>query len=239
MSQAGPSQRPLRILIVDDHAVFRRGLREVLEEEHDIRVVDEAADGEEAIRLAMELSTARLDLVLMDLEMPKLDGITAASQIIASVPGLKVIMLTASNEDQDLYRAAASGVAGFLTKNLSAQAMVKALRDYVNVGALPMSRTMAAKALTFLQQQARAASRQAPVTDQSSRSSLKQPSEASLTPRETDVAKLMAAGLRDREIAERLTISHHTAREYSQRVLRKLGARTRAEAGARFRERFN
>jgi DNA-binding NarL/FixJ family response regulator len=238
MSQKAADRRRLRILIADDHDVYRRGLREILEEEEDIQIVAEATDGAEAVRLAKALGTDGLDLVLMDLTMPKLNGIGATRRIIAEVPGLKVIILTVSIEDQDLYQATASGVAGFLTKNLSAQAILRAVRDFSESGALPMSRTMAARAIAFLQQQ-READAPSPPARHDARSDEARtwisPVARLLTRRELDVLERMAEGLLNREIAERLALSENTVHVHVQHILRKLTVRNRVEAIARYR----
>jgi DNA-binding NarL/FixJ family response regulator len=239
MSQDAAGSRSLRILIADDHDLFRRGLREVLEEEEDIQVLAEAADGEEAVRIAKELGPDGLDLVLMDLAMPKLNGIGATRRILAEVPGLKVIILTVSIEDQDLYLATASGVAGFLTKNLSAQAILRAVRDFSESGALPMSRTMAARAFAFLQQQRALEDAPQSVTRPEA-SAVEAASRTSavarlLTRRELEVLEQMAGGLQNREIADRLSLSENTVHVHVQHILRKLNVRNRVEAVARFR----
>jgi DNA-binding NarL/FixJ family response regulator len=246
---------PLRVLIADDHALLRRGLREVLEESGDIEVVAEAADGEEAVRLAQALYPDRLDLILMDLEMPKLGGIRAIRQLRTELPDLKVIVLTGSIRDQDLYLATTSGAAGFLTKELNPAALVRAIRDHGQTGALAMTGTTAAKAFAFLQRQVEG--QQAPM-DEATPALESTPPERSaehlsgeaplradapaalprLTAREREVLDLLSQGMTDRQIGERLTISLNTAREYAQSAIHKLGASTRAEAVARYRVLF-
>src|SRR4051794_22652268 len=145
---------PLRLLIADDHTFFRRGLRAMLEEEPDLRVVAEAADGEEAVRQARTLGREGLDLVLMDVQMPRLDGIGATRRIREELGDLAVVMLTANTDDETLFAAVAAGASGFLSKGLAPDAMVRTLADFRRDGALPMTRTMAAKALAYLQAQA-------------------------------------------------------------------------------------
>ena len=232
---------PVRVLIADDHALFRRGLREVLEEEGDIRVVAEASDGEEAVRLAKELGVAGLDLVLMDLEMPRLNGVAATRRILAEVPGLKVVVLTASAQDTDLYLTLDNGAAGFLNKDIHPDALVRTLEDFCRRGGLAMTRVTAAKALGHLQQQ-RASSptlfpdgpaplgspmppigRNAPRLDE-------HPALRELTPREREVFDSMSQGRRDREIAQHLVLSENTVKTHVKRILQKLGVRNRAEA---------
>lgn len=232
--------RPPRVLLADDHHLFRRGLREVLEEDGDFQVVAEAVDGEEAVRLATALGTAGLDLVLLDLEMPKLGGVGALRQIRAAVPGLKIVVLTGSIQDQDLYSAVDGGAGGFLTKGLTPSALLRALHDYCRGGGLAMTRPMAAKAITHLQQQAQAVREASPVDpdspDPPEPPATKPRIEDLLTPREREVAELVAAWATNRDIAEGLSISVYTAKEYVQNVIRKLGARNRADAAARYRE---
>ena len=217
---------PLRLLLVDDHALFRRGLREVLEEEPDLRVVAEAGDGEAGVRRAQELWPGGLDLVLMDIEMPRLDGIAAAKRILAELPGLPVVMLSALVDDEALLGAVRAGAIGFLSKSFSPDAMVRALRDYHRDGALPMSRTMAAKALAHLQASLGAGPASPTLPAPS-------PAVSALTAREREVLALIAEGLRDREIADRLSLSEPTVKEHVRNLLRKLGVRNRAEAVAR------
>ena len=121
-------EQPLRLLIADDHALFRRGLREVLEEEPDMCVVAEAADGAEAVRRARALWPQRLDLVVMDVDMPHQDGTSAARQIVRELPGLPVVMLTVSTLDADLFDAMRAGLVLALTVLMCFAAGLLALR---------------------------------------------------------------------------------------------------------------
>lgn len=221
----GGADQPLRILIADDHALFRRGIRDVLEDEPDLRVVAEATDGEDAVQQAQALWPHGLDLVLMDITMPRLDGIAATKQLLAETPGLPVIVLTASAEDHDLIAAAQAGAVGFLSKSLSPAAIVRAIRKFQHEGELPMSPAMAAKVLRHFQQ----------LTSGMAGACADQPADnglgaTGLTAREQEVLELLAAGSQDREIGERLVVSEHTVKKHVQHILRKLGVRNRTEA---------
>jgi two-component system NarL family response regulator len=218
-----PPKPPLRILIVDDHAFFRRGIREIINDEEDMRVVEEASDGEQAIQRVQELRPDNLDLVLMDIDMPRLDGISATECIARDDPDLPIIMLTVSTLDRDLFEAVRVGAVGFLSKSLSPDALIRALRGFHLGESLPMSPSMAQKVLGYFQQAP--PGRAEPDLG-----------EATLTPREREVLELIARGSRDREIAETLVITESTVKKHVQNILRKLHARNRAEAVARLRE---
>jgi two-component system, NarL family, nitrate/nitrite response regulator NarL len=220
--------QPLRILIVDDHAVFRRGLRDVIDEAEDMWVVAEAASGEEAVRQARALRPEGLDLVLMDITMPGLDGVAATQQLLAQDPDLPVIMLTASIEENDLIETARAGAVGFLSKTLTPTIILRALRDFRREGALPMSRTMAAKLLRHFQQAA-VANAEAPSVDEVALAT------RSLSSREREVLARLASGASDREIAEQLIVSEHTVKKHVQHILQKLDVRNRTQAVARLR----
>ena len=212
---------PLRILLADDYAAFREGLRDVLGRQPDLRLLAEAETGTDAIRYAGLLRPDNLDLVLMDIDLPDLSGIDATYAITAADPRLPVVMLTVSTLDRDLFDAMRSGAVGFLNKNFGSAALVRALRDFHEHGALPMSRQMAAKVLASLQ--ADAQQRHAPVD------------EATLSPREREVLAMIANGARDREIAEVLVVAETTVKSHVQHILNKLHVRNRAAAAARFR----
>jgi DNA-binding NarL/FixJ family response regulator len=227
----GAGSSRLRILVADDHALLRRGLCDVLAEAGDMEVVAEASDGAEAVRLARALRPAGLDLVLMDVDMPGLDGIAAARQITAEHPDMPVVMLTVSALESDLLRAVEAGAVGFLTKSLAPDALLRALRDFRRDGALPMSPTMAARVLRHFRRmtaahQVQPAARVAET-----------PAEHRLTTREQEVLELIAQGARDREIASDLGLTVHTVKKHVKSLLHKLDARNRVEAVARLRHR--
>lgn len=225
---------PLRILVVDDHAFFRRGLREMLNEEQDIEVVAEAADGEEAIRRVRLLWPHGVDVVLMDVDMPKMDGITATRRIVAEYPGLPVVILTVSALDRDLFETARAGAVGFLSKNLSPAALARALHDFHRDGSLPMSPVMASRVLAHFQQMITSAAQPAGERHNADQDGRTEALEDRLTPREREVLGLLAQGSRDREIAQQLVLTEHTVKKHVQKILSKMGARSRVEAVTRF-----
>ena len=138
------SDEPIRVLIVDDHALFRRGLVMVLEQEKDIDLVGEAGDGAEAVNIAQDTMP---DVVLMDVRMPRRGGIEATSQIKAIAPHTKILMLTISDEEADLYDAIKAGASGYLLKEISIEEVANAIRQ-VHAGQSMISPSMASKLLT-------------------------------------------------------------------------------------------
>jgi DNA-binding NarL/FixJ family response regulator len=219
------TKKPLRILIADDQAFFRRGIREVLNDEEDMQVVAEATDGEQAVRVARELRPSGLDLVLMDIDMPRLDGIAAATLLDAEDPDLPVVMLTISTLDSHLFEAVRAGAVGFLSKSLAPDALVRTLRGFARGESLPMAPLTAQKLFDGFRRDGLAAD--GPHLE---------PTDVALTPRENEVLERIARGSRDREIAEQLTVTQSTVKKHVQNILRKLHARNRAEAVARLRE---
>jgi DNA-binding NarL/FixJ family response regulator len=215
---------PLRILIADDQAFFRRGIREVLNDEEDMQVVAEALDGDQAVRVARELRPDGLDLVLMDIDMPHLDGMAAAAQLGIEDPGLPVVMLTLSTLDRDLFEAVRVGAVGVLTKSLSPAALVRTLRGFHRGESLPMSPAMAQTLFALIRR-----------GDFGSTLPGSKQQAFDLTPREREVLERIAHGARDREIAEHLTVTESTVKKHVQNILRKLHARNRTEAVARLR----
>jgi two-component system NarL family response regulator len=205
---------PIRVLVVDDHALFRRGLQMVLEQETDIEVVGEAGDGAEAVERATDTVP---DIVLMDVRMPKRGGIDACTAIKDAVPSAKIIMLTISDEEADLYDAIKAGASGYLLKEISIEEVAAAIRA-VNEGQSLISPSMASKLLTeFASMIKRTDDRQQVPTPR-------------LTDREMEVLKLVAKGLNNRDIAKQLFISENTVKNHIRNILEKLQLHSRMEA---------
>ena len=207
---------PIRVLVVDDHALFRRGLQMVLEQEPDIEVVGEASDGSEAVQKA---SDTLPDIVLMDVRMPRGSGIEACMAIKEVVPTTRIVMLTISDEEADLYEAIKAGAAGYLLKEISIDEVASAIRA-VHGGQSLISPSMASKLLTeFASMIKRTDDRQ-------------QVPMPRLTDRELEVLKLVARGLNNREIAKELYISENTVKNHIRNILEKLQLHSRIQAVA-------
>jgi DNA-binding NarL/FixJ family response regulator len=204
----------IRVLIVDDHALFRRGLQMVLEGEGDIDVVGEASDGHEAIEQAEKTTP---DVVLMDVRMPKRSGIEATRAIKDLLPSSKILMLTISDEEADLYDAIKAGAAGYLLKEISIEEVGGAVRS-VHAGQSLISPSMATKLLNEFA---------AMVKRRDERSQVPGPR---LTERELEVLKLVAKGMNNRDIGAELVISENTVKNHVRNILEKLHLHSRMEA---------
>jgi DNA-binding NarL/FixJ family response regulator len=211
---SGESADPIRVLVVDDHALFRRGLEIVLEQESDIEVVGEASDGAEAVEKASNLLP---DIVLMDVRMPRRSGIEACTAIKDVVPSSKIIMLTISDEEVDLYEAIKAGATGYLLKEISIDEVASAIREVAGGKSL-ISPSMASKLLTEFASM---------IKKNDERQQVPAPR---LTDRELEVLKLVARGLNNRDIAKELFISENTVKNHIRNILEKLQLHSRMEA---------
>jgi DNA-binding NarL/FixJ family response regulator len=211
--QAGPPER-LRVMVADDHALFRRGLQMVLEAEPDIDLVGEASDGVEAVEKSQELMP---DVILMDVRMPKRSGIEAASQIKDLLPHVKILMLTISDEEADLYDAIKAGASGYLLKEIPIEEVADAIRS-VWAGQSRISPSMASKLLNEFAAMSKASG---------DRSQIPAPR---LTDREMEVLRLVAKGMNNRDIAKELYISENTVKNHIRNILEKLHLHSRMEA---------
>jgi DNA-binding NarL/FixJ family response regulator len=205
----------IRVVLADDQALIRGGLRSILESEPDITVVAEAGDGRQAIEACRRF---RPDLVLMDVQMPVLDGISAARQLLVDplCGGLRVVILTTFDLDEYVRPALAAGVSGFLLKDTPAERLGEAVRTVANGQAL-LAPTVTRRLIdTYVERPALDAERTAILR--------------SLTPREDEVLRSMADGLSNAEIALRLHLGEGTVKTHVARVLSKLGVRDRLQA---------
>ena len=203
----------MRILIADDHSLFRDGLRSLLQAEgHEI--VGEAKNGAEAVALARELKP---DLVLMDVQMPEMDGISATRAIATEMPEQKIVMLTASEEESKLFDAIKSGAQGYLLKNLEADAFFELL-ERAQRGEPALTPTLARK---LLQEFAKPPEPTAPASTSE---------QETLTAREREVLELMVEGVTsNRKLAKRLGLSENTVKFHVRNILDKLRLHNRAE----------
>ncbi|HUP68677.1 MAG TPA: response regulator transcription factor [Acidimicrobiales bacterium] len=204
----------IRVLIADDQALFRRGLHVVLGTEEGIEVVAEAENGEEAVEKARELAP---DVVLMDVRMPKIDGIEATRQIRAEVPTTKILMLTVSDEEDDLYEAIKAGANGYLLKEISVEEVADSIRAVVQGQSL-LSPSMASKLLNEFNALVKRAEDKTQISG------------PVLTNRELEVLRLVAKGMSNREIATDLYISENTVKNHVRNILEKLHLHNRMEA---------
>ena len=208
------NKESISVVIADDHALFRRGLTMVLESEPDIEVVGEANDGHEVVTLAEKYMP---DLVLMDVRMPGRGGIDAAQAIKEAVPHTKILMLTISDEEEDLYDAIKVGASGYLLKEISIEEVADSIRQ-VHAGQSLISPSMASKLLTEFAAMAR--------KDEEKQ----QMPTPRLTDREMEVLTLVAQGLNNRDIAKELFISENTVKNHVRNILEKLHLHSRMEA---------
>jgi DNA-binding NarL/FixJ family response regulator len=205
---------PLRILLVDDHLLFRKGLIRLLGAQPDFDVVGEARDGLEAIEKTRQL---RPDLVLMDIRMPNCDGLEATRRIKAQMPGVHVVMLTVSDNEQDLARAVKYGADGYLLKDLQPEELFEQLRR-VGQGEAPLSRGMTGKLFNQLSRRSR------PVAE----------SKASgvLSERECEVLTLVVEGFTNHQIGDELGIARNTVKNHLRSIYAKLNVNNRTQAAA-------
>ncbi|MDQ4051984.1 MAG: response regulator transcription factor [Actinomycetota bacterium] len=209
---ADRGDEPIRVLVVDDQELFRRGLTMLLAVEPGIEVIGEAGDGVEGTELA---TTAAPDIVLLDIRMPKRSGIEACLAIKEAVPSAKIIMLTVSDEEADLYEAVKSGASGYLLKDSSIEEVAQAVR-VVAEGQSLISPSMAVKLIDEFKQMAR--------PERTPGANFR------LTERELDVLKLVAKGHNNRVIAGELFISENTVKNHVRNILEKLQLHSRMEA---------
>lgn len=199
------------LLMVDDHELFREGMRIIIRGWSDFELVGEAANGREAVALAQEL---RPDFILMDVYMPVMDGIQATRQIVRELPGIHIVMLTMSEDEDDLINAVRSGAQGYVLKDTPSEKLHAELRGLL-AGEAPLSGVMAAKMMQELLRP----------SGQSADQALEP-----LSSSEHQVLELLVAGLSNSEIAEQVYMSENTVKKHLKRIQEKLHSNSRVEA---------
>jgi DNA-binding NarL/FixJ family response regulator len=203
----------MRVLLVDDHSLFREGLAGIITSQPDMEVVGEANDGLEAFVKAQELKP---DLILMDVQMPGMDGLEATRQIKQALPETNIVMLTVRDDDEKLFEALKNGAQGYLLKEIRSQEMLAMLRGAVQ-GEAALSPSLAGRVLAEFRRM-------------SAHGIVKKEDDSGLTDREQQVLLRVSEGATDKEIAEALTISLNTVKTHIRNILAKLQVSTRREA---------
>jgi DNA-binding NarL/FixJ family response regulator len=201
----------LRLLLVDDHALFREGLISLLSYQDDFKVVGEAEDAASALT---QMRALKPDIVLMDIDLPGEDGVSVTRRLSLELPAVIVVMLTVHDDSQTLFEAIKAGAQGYLIKNVRARELLEQLRGLAR-GEAAISRRMAARILEEIEGQTEPFG-----------------PEEELTARELEVLELVAARLSNAEIAERLVVSEHTVKNHMKSILSKLHLRNRHQAAA-------
>ncbi|MGC0343641.1 response regulator [Streptomyces sp. SLBN-8D4] len=205
-----PDTSLIRILLADDHALVRRGVRLILDREPDLEVVAEAGDGAEAIELAR---THEVDLAVMDIAMPRMTGLQATRELVALKPGVRVLMLTMHDNEQYFFQALKAGASGYVLKSVADRDLVAACRAAMRDEPFLYPGAVSALIRSYLDRVRNG----------------EEPPEQVLTAREEEVLKLVAEGHSSKEIAELLFISIKTVHRHRENLLRKLGLRDRLE----------
>ena len=212
-----------RLVLADDHDLVREGIRAVLEGEPDLEVVGEAANGKEAVEVCREV---RPDLVLMDVRMPEMDGLAATRAIKEELPETSVVMVTMHESPDYLLEAIKAGAAGYILKDAAGERLVEAVRRTLE-GEAPLSEGLAMQLLQRL------ADEDGEETRYPEAKKAPRPVPEELTPRETEVLKLLAQGWTNPRIAEHLAISRGTVKIHVQNIISKLGVSDRTQAAVR------
>ena len=206
----------IKVLVVDDHTLFRRGIADVLSSQDDLELIGEAVDGLEGIEKARQL---RPDVILMDLNMPNCTGLEAIQALQAEMPGTNVLILTVSEMEEDLFASIKYGAKGYLLKNAEPDELIQAIH-HVARGESIILPLMATKLLIEFQNLS------------SGRKKKPDDDEGGLSPREKEVLQLVAKGATNREIADSLFISENTVKTHLQNIMEKLHLANRSQAAA-------
>lgn len=202
----------IRVLIADDHIITRQGIRRLLEDEGIFTIVGEASDGEEAIQMTRTMNP---DIVIMDINMPRVNGIQATIQIKKYCPAIPILILSAYDDDEYIFELAGAGVAGYLLKTASGDELIRAIKAAIN-GESVLDPVIANKLITHFRL--------------SNVNTHKEAISESLSTRETEIIKLAAQGLSNQEIAEKIVTSKRTVEGHMRSIFNKLGVGSRTEA---------
>lgn len=202
----------IRVLIADDHAIVRAGVRMLLEAQDDVEVVGEAADGREALRLARQL---RPDVVLMDIAMPEMTGLEATREVLRGTPGTRVLILTMHGTDEYFFRLLEAGASGYLLKEAAPSDLVSAVR-VVDGGGVFLHPALARRLLSEYLRQASSGGEERETVER-------------LSEREKDILRLIAEGCTSQEIAERLLLSVNTVQTHRRHIMEKLDLHDRSQ----------
>ena len=208
---------PIKVLVVDDHALFRRGITAVLANQEGLEVVGEALDGLEAIKKAEEIAP---DVILMDLNMPHCSGLEATQAIETKMPKVNILVLTVSENEADLFAAIKYGARGYILKNTEPEDLIHAI-FHIAQGGVIVSPLMAAKLLTEFKD-----------SETGEREKAAQETETILSPREGEVLQMVAQGATNRQIADSLFISENTVKTHLRNIMDKLHLANRSQAAA-------
>jgi len=215
-----PDRELIRIVLVDDQRLMREGLRTLLELHHDLRIVGEASDGSDAVDV-IRAAELQPHVVLMDLRMPRMDGVTATARIKRRWPEIQILVLTTFDEDELVFRSIEAGASGYLLKDVGSDALADAVRA-ASCGDAPLQPSVARKILGRL----RSTTTTAPPESRSSEPALNE----SLSERELAVLRLLGRGAANREIAQTLALTEGTVKNYISAILAKTGLHDRTQA---------
>jgi DNA-binding NarL/FixJ family response regulator len=208
---------PVKVLVVDDHALFRRGITTVLASQENIKIMGEAADGLEAIEKAEKLAP---DVILMDLNMPRCSGLEATQVLHTKMPQMNILVLTVSDNEADLFAAIKFGATGYILKNTEPEDLIQAIL-HIAQGGVIISPVMATKLLSEFKD-----------LDTGQEKKPVKEAEANLSPREEEVLHLVSQGATNKEIADSLFISENTVKTHLRNIMDKLHLVNRSQAAA-------
>ena len=208
--------KKIRVLLADDHSLFREGLAGIISSQPDMEVIGNANDGLEAVIKSQELKP---DLILMDIQMPTMDGLEATRQIKQTLPGTTIVVLTVRDDDEKLFEALKSGAQGYLLKDIRSHKMIEMLHSAMN-GEAAITPVLAGRVLSEFRRLSLNQRNDAEFSDE----------DAALTERELEVLTLVSKGATDKEVAEQLFVSLNTVKTHIRNILSKLRVNSRKEA---------